>query len=145
MHALHENPELNVEMNMSGRISGGCLCGAIRFETTAEPQFQLLCHCTDCQTVSGASAYAAYVVPLDSLQVIQGKATHFDVTADSGRVNARHFCPTCGTRVWAVLKEMGMASVNGLALDDRTHFQPGAHHMSDSAPQWCQLDDLPSA
>ena len=129
---------------MSQTIAGGCLCGAIRFETTAEPAFQLMCHCTDCQTVSGAAAYAAYVVPLDSLKATQGKPAHFDVKADSGRTNSRHFCPTCGTRVWAVLEEMGMASVNGLALDDRSHFQPAANHMIASAPDWCAFGDLPS-
>ena len=130
---------------MSDTVSGGCLCGAIRFETTAQPAVQLLCHCTDCQTVSGAAAYAAYVVPLDSLKVIQGEPAHYEVTADSGQINSRHFCPSCGSRVWAVLEEMGMASVNGMALDDRSHFQPVANHMPDSAPAWCQLGDLPAS
>lgn len=129
---------------MSGVVSGGCLCGSIRFEATAEAAFQLLCHCTDCQTVSGAAAYAAYVVPIDTLNVTKGEPAHFEVTAESGRINSRHFCPNCGTRVWAKLTEMGMASVNGLALDDRNHFQPAANHMADSAPGWCQLGDLPN-
>lgn len=130
---------------MSNSVSGGCLCGAIRFEASAEPALQILCHCTDCQTVSGAAAYAAYVVPLDTLRVTQGEPAHYEVTADSGRTNARHFCPACGTRVWAVLAELGMASVNGLALDDRSHFQPTANHRPDSAPNWCALADLPTA
>jgi len=130
---------------MSNNVSGSCLCGEVRFEASAEPAMQLLCHCTDCQTVSGAAAYAAYVVPLDTLKVLQGKPAHFEVTADSGRINSRHFCPNCGTRVWAVLAELGMASVNGLALDDRDHFQPEADHMPNSAPGWCQMGDLPSA
>lgn len=129
---------------MSDTISGGCLCGAIRFETAAVPAFQLLCHCRDCQTVSGAAAYAAYVVPIDSLSLTRGEPSHFEVVADSGRTNSRHFCPTCGTRVWAVLEEMGFASVNGMALDDRSHFQPAANHMSDRAPDWCRLGELPS-
>ena len=47
---------------MKDRVSGGCLCGAIRFEAAANPAFQLLCHCRDCQTVSGSAMYAAYVV-----------------------------------------------------------------------------------
>jgi len=127
---------------MNDTISGGCLCGAIRFETNAVPAFQLLCHCTDCQIVSGAAAYAAYVVPIENLNVTQGHPSHYDVTANSGRINSRHFCPTCGTRVWAVLAEMGMASVNGLALDNRNHFQPAAKHMPGSAPSWCQFSGL---
>lgn len=129
---------------MSERVAGGCLCGAIRFETMGEPAAQLLCHCTDCQTVSGAAAYAAYVVPLERLEVTQGEPVGYEVVAASGRANARHFCPKCGTRVFAVLTEMGLASVNGLALDDRRHFQPDANHMPESAPDWCRLGDLPT-
>ena len=128
---------------MSDVISGRCLCGEVRFETTNEPVLQLLCHCKDCQTVSGAAAYAAYVVPIDTLKVVQGETAHFSVNADSGRTNSRHFCPTCGSRVWAILEEMGVASVNGLALDDRSHFKPAGNHLPDSAPNWCQLGDLP--
>lgn len=130
---------------MGEKVSGGCLCGAIRFEAAAQPQIALLCHCTDCQRVSGAAAYAAYVVPIDSLSVVQGEPAHYDVTADSGRINSRHFCATCGSRVFAILKEMGMASVNGLALDDRNHFQPVANHRPETAPTWCSLGDLPAA
>ena len=141
----YTNGGIQREFYMSETITGGCLCGAIRFETTAEPAIQLLCHCTDCQTISGAAAYAAYVVPLDTLSVSNGEPAHYEVTADSGRSNSRHFCPNCGTRVWAVLKEMELASVNGLALDDRKHFQPSANHKTSSAPHWCALSDLPTA
>jgi hypothetical protein len=130
---------------MSDTILGGCLCGAIRFEASSVPALQVLCHCTDCQTISGAAAYAAYAVPIDSLKVTQGKPAHFEVKADSGQINSRHFYPTCGTRVWAILAEMGLASINGLALDDRSHFHPTINYFPDSAPAWCQLGELPSA
>ncbi|NKC01546.1 MAG: aldehyde-activating protein [Pseudomonadales bacterium] len=125
---------------MAAKVSGGCLCGEIRFETTSEPALQVLCHCTDCQTVSGASAYSAYVVPTNALTILQGNPTSYEVRADSGRTNRRRFCPNCGSRVWAELDEMGFMSVNGLALDDRKHFQPAANLRLDSAPSWCQID-----
>ena len=123
------------------KITGGCLCGAIRYETISEPSFQCLCYCTDCQTVSGAAGYAAYGVPLDSLVITQGDPAAYDVQADSGRMNSRRFCPTCGTRSYALLEEMGLVTVNGLTLDNREHFQPGMIHMPESAPAWCQLDE----
>jgi hypothetical protein len=126
---------------MSETISGGCLCGNIRYETTAEPAFPLLCYCTDCQTISGAAGYAAYGVPIDSIVVTRGEPAVFDIQADSGRINSRRFCPDCGTRVWAQLDEMGLASVNGLTLDQRDHFRPSANHLPDSAPSWCVLDE----
>ena len=70
-----------------------------------------------------------------------GQPAEYNVQADSGRVNSRKFCAKCGTRVWAQLEELGLASVNGLTLDQRDHFRPTANHFPDSAPAWCQLDE----
>lgn len=50
-------------------VTGGCLCGEIRYETTSQPTLQCLCYCTDCQTISGAAGYAVYGVPIDSVVV----------------------------------------------------------------------------
>jgi len=125
---------------MNDTISGGCLCGEIRFETTRDPGAQLLCYCTDCQTVSGSACYAAYVVPRDALNLIKGEPGAYEVTADSGRINRRRFCRQCGTRVWAEIDALDVASINGMALDERDHFRPISNHRSTSAPDWCQID-----
>jgi len=121
-------------------VTGGCLCGEIRYETTSQPTLQCLCYCTDCQTISGAAGYAVYGVPIDSVLVTRGQPAEYNVRADSGRINSRRFCPNCGTRIWAQLEELGVASINGLTLDERDHFRPTANHFPDSAPGWCQLD-----
>ena len=47
-------------MTEKSTVEGGCLCGRIRFSTTSSPSYQLLCYCTDCQTIGGAASYAAY-------------------------------------------------------------------------------------
>mgnify|MGYP001027951349 CR=1 FL=1 len=125
---------------MSERMSGGCLCGKIRFETTSEPVMQILCHCTDCQTVSGSAFYTAYIVPLESVMLTKGEPGGFDVKSDRGRNNRRRFCQDCGTRLWAEL-EMGIASVNGMALDNQSHFNPTHNHRSETAPDWCALNE----
>ena len=57
---------------MGDKISGGGLCGEVRYETTREPVLQLLCYCTDCQTVSGAAGYAVYGVPIDRIVLTKG-------------------------------------------------------------------------
>ena len=131
---------------MTEKIIGGCLCGDIRFSVPAEPILQVLCHCTDCQTVSGAASYCAYIVPLESVALLQGEPARYELKADSGRLNSRRFCRSCGSRVWAEL-EMGTASVNGMCLHDRNHFQPSHNHRLNTAPDWCQinseLEELP--
>ena len=124
-----------------GIVTGGCLCGDIRYEAASDASVQCLCYCTDCQTVSGAAGYAVYGVPLDSLVVTRGEPVEYSVQADSGRINSRWFCPRCGTRVWAQLTELGLASVNGLTLDERDHFLPSSNHFPESAPNWCRLDE----
>lgn len=125
---------------MSEQMSGGCLCGKTRFETTSEPVMQVLCHCTDCQTVSGSAFYTAYIVPLESVTLTKGEPGGFDVKSDKGRNNRRRFCQDCGTRLWAEL-EMGVASVNGMALDDQSHFNPTHNHRSETAPDWCAMNE----
>ena len=126
---------------MPNNIEGGCRCGEIRYRVPDEPAFQLLCYCTDCQIISGAGGYAAYGVPIDSIELLSGDPARYDVQADSGRTNSRRFCAVCGTRMWAELPEMGLASINGLTLDDRSHFQPSSNHLPESAPAWCQIDE----
>ena len=129
---------------MVEKVLGSCLCGGVTFETDAEPIAQILCYCSDCQVVSGAPAYAAYLVPLDRVVLTKGEVAGFPVVAESGRTNTRKFCTSCGSRVWAEIPEMSLASVNGLALP-RGHFQPKGLHRKDNAPDWCLLDErIPS-
>ena len=128
-------------MTEKSTVEGGCLCGRIRFSTTSNPSYQLLCYCTDCQTISGAASYAAYGVPIESIALLKGAPNIFDIVSDSGRTNSRRFCPACGSRVWAQIDELGLASVNALALDDKSHFQPGSNHCPESAPAWCEIDN----
>ena len=131
---------------MTDKIGGSCLCGSVQFETTRHPAAQVLCHCTDCQTVSGSAYYTAYIVPLDQLELISGEPGAYAVQSDRGRSNTRKFCRDCGCRLWAEL-ESGVASVNGMALEDKSHFNPTHNHRLVTAPDWCavnaSLDELP--
>ena len=135
-----------MEVDMSSRIEGGCLCRAVRFEVPAEPLYQLLCFCSDCQVVSGSQSYASHLIPLSQLKRLRGEPIGYAVQSDRGRRNTRMFCGECGSRVWAEL-EAGFASVNGMALDDKTAFKPTHNHRGHNAPAWCAIDttleDLP--
>ena len=123
-------------------ITGGCLCGSIRFEAAAIPNVTALCYCTDCQHVSGSQFYAAYLVDLDSgIRLIKGTPATHRVHCDSGRHKDHKFCPQCGSRVWAEVPELNMASVNGFAFDDKAHYQPQFNHRTSSAPSWCVIDE----
>ena len=128
------------------KVTGGCLCGAVRYIIVGEPVIQLFCYCTDCRRVSGTDGYAAYIVQRADLNLDQGEPSSYSVTAKSGRTNTRNFCATCGSRLWADL-DLGFASVSGGSLDDPDNFQPTMVHCENDAPNWgrvpSQLDSLP--
>jgi hypothetical protein len=71
--------------------TGGCLCGQVRIEAAGEPYRVGLCHCLDCRKHHGALFFAAAIFP-DSAVTIAGE-TH--------AWNNRHFCPRCGSPVFA--------------------------------------------
>jgi hypothetical protein len=82
------------------RIDGGCHCGKITFEADIDLDKVGVCHCTDCQTLSG-SAFVAFVpVPREALK-LRGEAKLYVKTAESGGRRAQAFCPDCGTRLYA--------------------------------------------
>jgi hypothetical protein len=73
-------------------FTGGCACGAIRYECTAEPIMMLKCHCRDCQRVTGGGFAAAVLVPAESFRLIRGQLRyHFTSSIRRGK-HKRGFC-----------------------------------------------------
>jgi len=77
-------------------ITGGCLCGAVRYEARGEPLFAVYCHCRDCQRASGSGHVPVMGVPKE-LFTASGATTSYTAAAMNGRKSVRHFCPTCGS------------------------------------------------
>ena len=76
---------------MGDQLTGGCLCGAVRYECSAKPLLAGNCHCRDCQRSSGSAFVAVMVVPASSLR-IDGPVKYYDSKADSGNNFTRGFC-----------------------------------------------------
>ncbi|WP_127143437.1 GFA family protein [Pelagibacterium montanilacus] len=72
-------------------LTGGCLCGAVRIEARGEPYRVGLCHCMDCRKHHGAVFYAAAIFPDSAVSI----------TGDTAEYKGRHFCPSCGSSVFA--------------------------------------------
>ncbi|MFK3647695.1 GFA family protein [Lysobacter enzymogenes] len=73
------------------RFDGGCLCGEVRIEATGRPYRVALCHCLDCRKHHGALFYAAAIFAQDAVRV----------SGETRDYNGRHFCPRCGSSVFA--------------------------------------------
>jgi len=130
---------------MSKTISGGCLCGAVRYETAAEPMVAGHCQCLDCRKSSGSGHCSHLGVPEAGLTVT-GALTGYDKPADSGNVVTRKFCPACGAAVLSTNSGMaGMVFLRASSLDDPEVFQPQAVVYASRGPSWDTLDPaLPS-
>jgi hypothetical protein len=82
------------------RIDGACHCGHVSYEAEIDPGKVGVCHCTDCQTLTG-SAFSLFVpVPKEAFK-LRGQPKIYVKTAESGNRRAQAFCPECGARIYA--------------------------------------------
>ena len=131
---------------MTTRFTGGCLCGAVRYEATGEPEVTLFCHCTQCQKETGSAFSAEIILPRTAV-TIEGAMTEYDTVADSGNKATRKFCPICGCPILleferADYRDTVCISVG--SLDDASSLQPQAHCFTATKQPWVHIsDDLP--
>lgn len=122
-------------------MSGGCLCGAVRYTIEGEPAFAGKCYCTDCQKESGAGHLTIMSVP-DSAVTITGETKSFVKTGDSGKQVVRIFCPSCGTTVLGRPEVMaGISMIRAGTLDDSSCVDVGLAVFGASAPHWDRPPD----
>jgi hypothetical protein len=119
------------------KIEGGCHCGAVRYEAEADPQKAGICHCTDCQTLSG-SPYVAYIqVPAASFRLLRGTPKVYVKVAESGNRRAQAFCPECGSRLWAAAeKDTPVYNLRLGGVRQRAQLAPRAQVWCQSALTW---------
>jgi hypothetical protein len=105
-------------------VTGGCLCGRVRYTVTGEPAFSGLCHCRNCQHYTGSAFEALIAFPAASVSV-QGELKTYDDTGDSGQPVHRRFCPNCGSGVVNEVDVLpGVMIVLAGTLDDPAAFKP---------------------
>jgi len=118
---------------MSTSLTGGCQCGAVRYECFAEPLFTGNCHCRDCQKATGGAYTPAFAVPAEAVK-ITGKLKYYETRSDSGNTFSRGFCPICGGRVFG--KTSGFPQfilITAGSLDEPSRFKPNMDFFISSA------------
>ena len=75
------------------KIDGGCHCGNIRYEAEIDPDNVAICHCTDCQVLSGTAYRVVVYVSSDRVKFAGGDAKTYVKTAESGNLRHQVFCP----------------------------------------------------
>jgi hypothetical protein len=121
-------------------FSGGCACGAIRYECAAEPMFALNCHCRDCQRASGSAFCPVLYVPRPAL-TIAGQSRYYEVRAASGNSVSRGFCPHCGSPVFIQAELVpDLQGLRAASLDDPSLFHPQMQVWTDRAQPWDHMN-----
>jgi hypothetical protein len=129
---------------MSLSYKGGCACGALRYEVTAEPMMTNDCQCRQCQRDSG-TGHGSYLTFPRAAVTISGEAGSWDFVGDGGTVKSRAFCPTCGTPVYILFPYIpDIFVVRAGTLDDPGRYKPQMVFWTAAAQAWDLVDpDVP--
>lgn len=130
---------------MTNVMKGGCLCGAVTYETSGEPAIVGHCHCIDCRKTSGTGHGTHVGIRMDGLRAT-GAMSSYRRPADSGNMVERFFCPTCGSAIYSTNSAMpGMVFLRASSLDDPDQVTPQLVVYASRAPKWDVMDPaLPS-
>src|SRR4051812_18400957 len=122
---------------MKTPFTGGCACGAIRYQSTAEPMLTLHCHCRDCQRASGGPFSAFVIVPKQGFKLLQGSPRFHDSPSEAGGKTHRGFCPDCGSPVVVNSDAVPhIAAIRTASLDDPSGCQPQMDVWTSDAHPW---------
>jgi hypothetical protein len=121
-------------------ITGGCLCGAVRFKATEAQITARICWCRDCQKIGAGGSMANAAFRTLTLTV-EGALKDYVSIADSGNRMHRKFCPSCGTHLLSEAESRPHPVFVRLgALDDPEAVKPVATIWTASAPSWACID-----
>ena len=120
------------------KVSGKCHCGSVTFTADVNPKNVLICHCTDCQVMSGSAYRIIAMAPRETFHLLSGKPKIYVKTAESGARRVQAFCPNCGTGLYATSDE-AEPKVYGLraaVLAERDKLPPQKQIWTRSARHW---------
>lgn len=124
---------------MSTRYTGGCACGALRYDILGEPVAMLDCQCRQCQRESG-TGHQSHLTFAAADVATEGAPTFFESVGDGGTVKHRGFCPTCGNPVYLRFPAMpDLLIVTPASLDDPSLFTPRFATWTAAGQDWDHL------
>lgn len=94
-------------------IEGECHCGFVTYKAEIDPEHIAICHCTDCQRLTGAAYRVSASTPSTSFRLTGGDPKLYIKIADNGRKRLQYFCPQCGSPIYTTgtdedAKEVGI-------------------------------------
>jgi len=115
-------------------VTGGCHCGAIRYEATGDPQHHALCHCIDCRKSAGAPMVGWAAWPEGAVKIVKGAPATYE-SSEHGR---RQFCAACGTGLFYVNAQAlpGVVDIQSGTFDDFAALPAQVHIQTADRVAW---------
>src|SRR5689334_20224682 len=126
------------------RVDGGCHCGNIRYEAEVDPAKVVICHCTDCQTLSGSAFRTVVPTNEGTFKLLSGAPKVYVKAAENGNRREQTFCPECGTPIYSapVGTPVRVIGIRVGSIRQRDQLIPTDQYWFRSAQPW--LRDLPT-
>ena len=127
-------------------IDGGCHCGFVSYEADVDPEMVSICHCTDCQRLTGTAYRVTISAPRETFAITAGEPKLYEKLGDNSRKRLQYFCPNCGSPVYTTgEKEDAEEVVIRLGTVNQRHeFHPRSQIWCSSELSWAEdLSSLP--
>lgn len=119
------------------QVFGKCHCGNISYEADLDPSLVTICHCTDCQMLSGSPYRVSVRVPIEKFRMLSGEPKTYIKTAESGSKRVHSFCPDCGTPIYSSdVTDPQSYSLRIGCLDKRAFLPPQKQIWHKSSMPW---------
>jgi hypothetical protein len=128
------------------QIDGACHCGRVSFTALIDPARVMICHCSDCQVLSGAPFRAVVAAAVGDFE-LTGETRRYVKVAESGNPRAQVFCPECATPLFATAPENATQVIIRLGcVRQRAELVPAVQIWQHSALPWLAgLGDIPGS
>ena len=119
------------------KIDGGCHCGYITYVAEIDPDKVGICHCTDCQTLSGSAFRTSVAAAKDAFSLRSGQPKIYVKVTESGVKRAQAFCPECGTPIYsAAVGDTPVFAIRVGTIRQRAELRPHRQYWCRSALPW---------
>ena len=128
-------------MKNNQSLTGGCICGQVKYQIIDKPLFTQACHCKDCKVLTGSS-YVENSSILENTLIVEGEVSSTELKAGSGASYKTYFCTKCGNYVYADYDSaVGRLTVRTKTLDNSEKFPPQVHIFTKDKDPWLNLSE----
>ena len=126
------------------RIDGQCHCGTVTYEAEIEPEAVGICHCTDCQQLTGSAFRVTVSTPAIRFRLTGKMPTRYEKRADNGATRLQFFCGDCGSPIYTtgVGEDAEAVGIRWGSINQRGEMKPQHQIWCRSAVDW--LDEITS-